>query len=59
MTLYKNIGNLKGIGRQRWKYSEETKCDNTGSKIWINLNGVREEMAGPMNVDLPAFQVFR
>lgn len=39
------------IGQQSWKCSKEIKSDNTGSQLWINRSGIREEIADRGNVD--------
>lgn len=51
--------NLKGIGGQRWKCSEETKVVTLKVKFESELNGVTGEIADHWNVDLPAIWVSR
>lgn len=49
------MGNWKGIGQERWKCSKETKSDNAGSEIWIEYNGIIEDIANSGNLDSTTF----
>lgn len=51
--------NLKGIGGQRWKCSEETKVVTLKVKFESDLNGVIGEIADRWNIDLSAIWVSR
>lgn len=48
------MGDLKGIGGQRWKCSEETKVITLEVEFESDLSRVVEEIADCRNVDLPA-----